>query len=292
MPAQGALLSGEISAATRLAAVIGDPVRHSLSPVIHNAAFSARDVDWVYVAAEVPAGRGAEAMAAAALLGYQGLSVTMPLKAEAARAATRRSPTVERLGAANCLVRRGPGWEAHNTDGAGLVADLRRSHGFEPSGRTALVIGAGGAARGVIDALVDAGCSTAVVARRAEAAATAVATANQGRSAGSAVAHAASAGDVHVADLVVNATPLGMDGHPGMPVAPDLVRTDALAVDLVYHPAETLWVRELRRLGVSAHNGVGMLVGQAAIQYELWTGVVAPIEAMQRAVADHLASGG
>ncbi len=168
-------------ASTRLAGVIGDPVRHSLSPAIHNAAFRATGLDWVYLAFEVPAGEAAAAVAAMRALGLEGLNVTMPHKAGVAQAVDRLSPVAAELGAVNTVVREGAALIGHNTDGDGLVASLRAEHGFEPASRRGLVLGAGGTARAVVRALGAAGAAdVAVVARRGEQAATAAALAGGG----------------------------------------------------------------------------------------------------------------
>ncbi|HEX2192088.1 MAG TPA: shikimate dehydrogenase, partial [Acidimicrobiales bacterium] len=160
---------------TRVAAVIGHPVRHSLSPVLHNAAFRALELDWVYVAFEVPDGGAPSALAGMRALGIEGLSVTMPHKDAVAAAVDRLSPTARALGAVNTVVRRADVLEGHNTDGAGFLAAVRDDEGFDPAGRRCLVLGAGGAARAVVKALADAGAAEVVVvnrtASRAEAAA-------------------------------------------------------------------------------------------------------------------------
>src|SRR5437899_2992567 len=160
---------------THVAAVIGSPVRHSLSPVIHNAAFAALDLDWAYVAFEVEAGAGARAVDAMRVLGLRGLSVTMPHKADVAGAVDRLTPTAEALGAVN-TVAWGPrlALVGDNTDGPGFIDAVRIDEGFDPVGRRALVVGAGGGARAVVRALAHAGVGEIVVvnrtAERAEAA--------------------------------------------------------------------------------------------------------------------------
>ncbi len=124
-----------LSGATRLAAVIGDPIRHSRSPAIFNAAFAAAGLDWAYLAFEVPAGGAGGALDGMRALGIEGLSVTMPHKSDVAELVDERSPQAERLGAVNCVVRRGGRLIGHNTDGAGFVASLRADAGFDPAGR-------------------------------------------------------------------------------------------------------------------------------------------------------------
>lgn len=263
----------------RVAAVIGDPVRHSRSPAIHNAAFAEVGLDWVFAAFEIPAGSGARALEAARTLGLAGLSVTMPLKAEAAAAADEASDAVRALDAANCVVVGADGWlRAENTDGTGFAAGLAADAGLSPQGRRAAVIGAGGAARAVVRALGAAGAADVAVINRTESKAVAAAAL-----AGPVGRLGRAADDVPAADLVVNATPAGMGADVAMPCDPGLLHRGQVAVDLIYEPLETPWLAALRAAGVEAHNGLSMLVYQAATAFELWTGAAAPVEVMRRA---------
>jgi shikimate dehydrogenase len=274
-----------IGPATRVAGVIGDPVRHSLSPVLHNAAFRALDLDWAYLAFEVAAGEGGAAVEAMRTLGIDGLSVTMPHKADVARAVDRLSPVAERLGAVNTVVRRGGVLVGESTDGEGFVAALRQDEGFDPAGKRCLVVGAGGAARAVVLALVDVGAAEVIVA---------------GRTAGKVEAAAALAGDrgrvgtieeAGDADLVVNATPIGMGTDAGLPLDPRRLAPGQVVVDLVYHPLVTPLVEAARARGVVAVNGLGMLIHQAALAFRLWTGEDPPLEVMSAAALGALSHG-
>lgn len=264
--------------------VIGDPVVHSLSPALHNAAFAALGLDWVSVAFPVRPDRIDTALAGARALGLRGVSVTMPFKEAAASLLDRVRPTAQRLGAVNCVVVEPGGLVGENTDGDGFLDALRRGAGFDPSGRRCLVMGAGGAARAIVLALSDAhAAEVVVVGRSSDRAAQAAALAGTAGRTG----EPSDAGD---ADLVVNATPLGMAGTAFAgalpPVDPTLLRPDQLAVDLVYAPRTTRWLAIGRAQGAMTLDGLGMLVHQAARQLELWTGAVAPVEAMWRAVSD------
>ncbi|MEM9132048.1 MAG: shikimate dehydrogenase [Actinomycetota bacterium] len=264
---------------TRLAAVIGDPVRHSLSPAIHNAGFVAAGLDWVYVALPVAAGRAADAVAAMDVLGIDGLSVTMPHKADVAAAVPRRTSAVERLGVANCVYRDDDGvLVGDNTDGQGLVRALRED-GVDPTGATVLVIGTGGAAAAIIEALGGAAPEAVIVVSRdrsrAEAAVEGV---PQGR--------AGSVDEAPEVDIIVNASPVGMAGGPdpdGTPVPADLLRGGQAVVDIVYQPRTTRLLHDATAVGARTANGVGMLMHQAAIAFEHWTGVPAPLSAMRAA---------
>ena len=268
----------------RVAAVIGDPVRHSRSPAIHNAAFAATGLDWVFTAFEVPAGGGEAALEAMRVLQLAGLSVTMPLKAEVAEASDTRDDEVEVLGAANCIVPLDDGrLRAVNTDASGFVSALRADAGVGPDGLRAALLGAGGAARAVAWGLASGGAADVAVINRTPARAhAAVAVADAAARSGK-PGRVGTTDDIAAADLVVNATSIGMGADSSMPCDPNLVRGGQVVVDLVYDPLETEWLTALRRRGVEAHNGLSMLAFQAAAAFELWTGAEAPVEVMRQA---------
>ncbi|WP_420444255.1 shikimate dehydrogenase [Candidatus Poriferisodalis sp.] len=281
------------SGRTKVAGVIGDPVQHSLSPALHNAAFTHLGLDWVYTAFAVPAGQGADAVAAMRVLGIEGLSVTMPHKDDVAVACDELSPAAALLGAANCVRRKGDRLIGENTDGDGFLASLRVQAGVEPAGMHAVVFGAGGAARAVIVALASQGASVTVVNRSADAAVRAAALgAAAGATAGVASSSAAMVGGpraVRDADLVVNATPLGMSKIDPLPFDPALLRSRQIVADLIYRPERTPLLEAAASAGAMTLNGVGMLLYQAAGQFKMWTGRDAPIDVMAAAVGLELA---
>lgn len=257
-----------------MAGVIGNPVRHSLSPALHNAAFQALGLDWVYLAFEVPAGSAAAAVEGMRALGIDGLNVTMPHKADVAKAVDRLSPVAEVLGAVNTVVRRGGVLVGESTDGQGFVDALRADEGFDPAGRRCVVFGAGGAARAVVLALAQAGAaSVSVVGRTAERVAACAALGGR----------PGTADEAAEADLVVNATPVGMGDDGGLPFDPTLVGAGQVVADLVYHPLQTPLLGEARQRGAVAVNGLGMLIHQAAAAFRLWTGEDPPLEVMSAA---------
>lgn len=260
-----------ITGQTRLAAVIGSPVRHSRSPLIHNAAFAATGLDWVYLALEVPPGQGAAAVRALPVLGIGGINVTMPHKADAARACDELTPAAHALGSVNTVVVRADGsCLGASTDGEGFLRAVA-DDGLDCRGRSVLVLGAGGAARAVADALVRAGARVSVAARRPEAA-TEAAVLIPG-----VTASPWPTGTAAGFEVVVNATPIGMGEDSGCPVEPV---ADQWAVDLVYHPLETTFLRKAAENRAIPIGGLGMLVHQAALAFELWTGIEAPLDAM------------
>jgi shikimate dehydrogenase len=286
-----------------VAGVIGDPVNHSLSPALHNAAFAALGLDWVYVAFAVPAGQGPAAVDAMRVLELAGLSVTMPHKSDVAGAVDRLSSTAALLGAVNTISwaasPAGGALEGDSTDGAGFLDALRGDDGYDPAGRACVIFGAGGAARAVTLALAEAGAaSVCVVARRAE---TAAACAELAGPAGHGRAAPATstggtdlAGVVEAADLLVNATPVGMLPGDGLPfdLDPAVMHKGQFVADLIYAPATTPLLAAARTRGAGTANGLGMLINQAARQVGIWTGRPPPVEAMSAAALAALAHRG
>jgi shikimate dehydrogenase len=284
MPASA---EARIGGRTRLAGVIGWPVEHSLSPAIHNAAYAAAGLDWVYVPLPVAPDRLPAALQGLAALGFVGVNLTMPHKTEAAGLVARLSEDASLLRAVNTIHVVGDEPEGHNTDVGGFDRFLRRDAGFDPTGRSALLFGAGGAARACALALARAALGRLTVVARNEAT-----TARLRRLAGEVgleleVIGSDGAGGRRF-DLVVNATPVGTDADPEHRSLPDL-DPDVLVVDLLYDPPDTDLQRRARGAGATVFGGIGHLVEQAALAFELWTGTPAPLEAMSAAALTGLA---
>jgi shikimate dehydrogenase len=267
------------SAASTVVGVIGDPIAHSLSPLLHNAAFDALGLDWVSVAFPVAAGSTQAALDGMRALHIAGLSVTMPHKEPAFSAVDEVTDVARRLGVVNCVSRHESTLLGDSTDGEGFLAALRRATEFDPMAKRCVVIGAGGAARAVTLALADAGAAEVVVVNRtaARAKTTAALAGGAGR--------VGSDADVADAELIVHATPLGMAGVDGttsaeLPVDPDALHRGQVVADLVYHPLETPLLRAAQERGATPVGGLGMLVHQAALALERWTGQRVPVEAM------------
>lgn len=264
--------------------MIGSPIRHSLSPAIFNAAFAAAGLDWAYLAFEVPEGAAGLAMAGVRALGLEGLSVTMPHKAAVIEGLDGLSADAQALGAVNCVSRHGGLLHGDNTDGPGFLDALRVDEGIEVAGSRCAVVGAGGAGRAVVRALGQAGAASIVVINRS------LAPAELAVTLAGAVARVGTPDDLEAADLVVNATPLGMGvvvsttGEPE-PLPLDVARlgTGQVVIDLVYHPAVTPLLAAARDQGLRTVNGLGMLIHQAAHAFRLWTSEDPPLEAMSAA---------
>lgn len=264
-----------------LVTLIGYPVSHSLSPVMHNAAFDSIGLDWHYTAMPVEPGRLGDAVARIRRVDCAGANVSVPHKQAIIPLLDGLTPVAEAIGAVNTLVKREGKLIGHNTDAAGLLADLY-AHGVSLAHRPALILGAGGAARAAVAAGAGVGAKVRVAARRREQAE------SLQRIVPVDVFDLTPIGLMQASDdcaLIVNATPVGMtpnvDASPwldGTPLPPD-----AFVYDLVYNPADTLFTQQARAAGLRAATGLGMLVEQGALAFELWTGQSAPREVMRQA---------
>ncbi|MFM7674714.1 MAG: shikimate dehydrogenase [Synechococcus sp.] len=293
--------SPAIGGGTALVGVLGDPVRHSLSPRMHNAALAALGLDWVYLALPTPAERLAVVLEALEALDCRGLNVTLPHKQAVAALAAECSPLARRLGAVNTLVRRpGGGWFGTNTDGEGFVAPLRAA-AASWQGRRAVLLGCGGSARAVVAGLTELGfASIAVAARRPAAAASFCADVAPWAAPLEPVAWptAADPGALGGADLVVNTTPVGMasaadpatmERSPLEPGALEALPATATVYDLIYTPRPTRLLREAAQRGCATLDGLEMLVQQGAAALRLWSGRSdVPVAVMRNAALEHL----
>jgi shikimate dehydrogenase len=236
-------------------------------------------VDWVFVAFPVRAGGVPAAFDGVRALGIAAVTVTMPHKADAARACDELSDTAKRLGAVNAVLADGGRLVGDSTDGSGFLRSLA-DEGIDADGLPCVVLGAGGAARAITLALGKAGARVTVAARRLEAARDAAALAPDAQGIPLDAVDAA----LDSTHLLVNATPIGMGGEtPPFDVA--RLPAGACVADTVYHPLETPLLAAARSRGLQCVTGLGMLVHQAALSFERFTGVDAPLEAMFAAAA-------
>jgi shikimate dehydrogenase len=276
---------GGIGGRTHVAGIIGWPVEHSLSPAIHNAAFAHLNLDWVYVPLPVSPGSVPDAVAGVRALGLAGANVTMPHKAEVASLVDARSDDAQRLDAVNTLVVTEDTLEGHNTDAPGFARFLERDAGFSAEGATVLVYGAGGAARACALAVARAGAAALVTVLRDPSRSGPLRRTLEGIDTEVRAVPFDAVGDVK-ADLVVNATPLGGAGER-LPLP--VLGPEVSVVDLLYHPATTPLLEAAKEAGSRAFGGIGLLLQQAALSFELWTGRPAPLGVMSAAALAALA---
>jgi shikimate dehydrogenase len=274
--------------------VIGNPVAHSRSPEIHAAFAAATGRSLVYERRPAPLDGFAASVDAFRAEGGAGLNVTVPFKPEAHAYARRHTGRARLAGAVNTLAFDGDDVLGDNTDGAGLVADLRGRLGFALDGARVLLLGAGGAARGVIGPLLEAGVARLVVANRGAARAQALVDELRGRLAAVPAARLVACALDEVPDdatLIVNGTAAGLsDEAPALPAR--AWREARLALDMVYGAAPTAFVRAARAAGCPrAEDGLGMLVGQAAESFALWHGLRPDARPVVEALRARLAAG-
>lgn len=280
------------TATTRPVVLLGWPARYSLSPVLHNAAFREHDFDLVYLVWPTLPEDLAGAVAQLAKAGAVGANVTIPHKAAAYALCDGLSDEARLVGVVNTLTFTPAGVHGDNTDAVGLRDALVTDVGLPPGARV-VVLGTGGAARAAVVAAGRLGALVTVVGRDGEAASklallsveAGAVRADGHRLGDTDVAHA-----VGAADLVMNATPLGMSGEE-LPEPFMALRAEQVAYDLVYDPAETPFLRAALEAGARAHHGLAMLVAQAAASYERWTGQPAPTGVMSAAALGALRAG-
>ncbi|HEX2080738.1 MAG TPA: shikimate dehydrogenase [Longimicrobium sp.] len=272
------------TAATRLFALLGDPVSHSLSPTFQNAAFRAVGLDAVYVALRCAAHDLPGLMRGIARAGGGG-NVTVPHKALAARTVDRPGDAVLRTGACNAWWLEDGLVHGDNTDVAGAREAIQALLGRPPGGARVLLLGAGGAASAVVCALADEGVERIVVANRSRDRAEALAERFRAPGVRIDVAGAVDSLAGERFDLAINATSLGLRPADPLPLDPDAPGPAVgAALDLVYAPGETRWVREMRARGLPAADGKEMLVQQGAAAFRRWWSIDPPLDAMREAL--------
>ena len=275
----------DISGHTRLYAVIGDPVSHSLSPRIMNSAFAATAVDAVYVALSVKEQDAALAMEMIRRFGLAGVNVTMPLKQAIVPFLDQLSPTARQVGAANCVVNNQGILTGHNTDCTGFRLSL--SHHFPVAPTAAFLLGAGGAARAIAAELVRWGCQDLVICNRSQTKALELAAMLRGQSACTIAVAPWEPGQwtelLNHADLFINATSLGMGGSGSVAELIDwrAIERRPLVYETVYNPLETELLIEARAHNCPVVVGTELLLWQAVAGFEIWTGLAAPVDVMR-----------
>ena len=276
--------------------IIGFPIGHSISPLFQQAALDHCGLDASYQAWEVAPAGVADFVQGLRSPDVLGANVTVPHKEAVIPHLDEVDDWATSAGAVNTIVNRGGRLTGHNTDGSGFLRALGDASNFDPRGRRVLVLGAGGAARGVVLALIRQGVGQLTVANRtvARAARLSQMARDNGLDAqaiqlkGDALSDAAAA-----AALIVNSTTMGMAHGPdqdGTPLAREQIPPAALVNDLVYNPLETPLLREAAKAGAATLSGILMLVYQGAASFEMWTGQKAPIKVMLEAATQAMAT--
>jgi len=287
----------EIDAQTTLVGIIGDPVAHSLSPRMHNAAFNALQMNWRYAAFRVPAAGLSQALRGVVALGMAGVNVTIPHKESAAGVLDELDDLARQIGAVNTVGVSGSRLLGFNTDGAGMLDALTSDGGMPAAGRRCVVIGAGGGGRAAAFALAAAGASRVTVLNRTERKAQSLADAVRRAAPGCRVEPAPLLADVVErvvgdAEIVVHATAATMSAAMGggggradwLQVLARRLHRGMAVLDMVYTPAWTELLGAAKAAGATAVSGLSMLVFQGARSFQVWTGRPAPLDVMRQAV--------
>jgi shikimate dehydrogenase len=278
-----------INAKTKVCGIFGHPVGHSLSPEIHNAAFQALGLPYVYVAHDVQPGCVAGALEGIRVLGYRGVSITIPHKVEALAGVDEVDATARIIGCINTVVNENGRLLGYNSDGLGAVNALREA-GADPRGSRTVVLGSGGAARAVAvtisretppEALTILGIDAAELERLAA----------DVRRHGQSTVHHEQLNDTSLkralasADLVLHCSPIGMHPQEGRSLIPPALLRPTMAVfDAVYNPRRTRLIQDAEQAGCRTILGLEMFLGQAFVQFQLWTGQPAPRDVMRKVV--------
>lgn len=279
-----------ISGKTRVCAIIGDPVDHSLSPVMHNAAFNELGLNLVYVAFTVTATELRDAVLGAKSLGIRGLNVTMPHKHEVMKYLDEVDVTAKSIGAVNTILNNNGKLVGYNTDGTGALGALQEN-GVCAEEKKLVLLGAGGAAKAIAHQAAQ-DVDELVILNRTEDKAKKLAESLQSGDAkvtGKALSLDVLKNELADADILVNATSVGM--HPNVnnsPVPSDLLRSDLCVMDIVYNPLNTRLLDDAKSAGAKVVSGVEMLIHQGAVTFEIWTNCPAPVDVMKNAALDEL----
>lgn len=284
--------NGAITAGTRLCAVIGNPIGHSLSPALHNAAFDSLGLDFVYVAFRVEDLKSALA-GMRALENFRGMSITIPHKIQAMDFVDEVAEVDRAIGSINTIINDNGRLTGLGTDGPGALKALTDS-GVEIAGRNVLMLGAGGAARAIAFTLARESGMGQLTLMDIDAAILQGLTMNLQAGtacpvAGELLTDTALAREMEQADIIINCTPIGM--HPredASLVPPTLFRPGQTVFDIVYNPLETRLLADARKAGLKVISGIEMFINQAVLQFELFTGETAPVEVMRRVVMEKL----
>ncbi len=279
--------SSTINSRTELYCIFGNPVRHSISPVIHNAAFTESGIDAVYLAFE-PASIGA-AVSSMKTLGIRGASVTIPFKIEVCDLCDEIDPLAADIGSVNTLANSGGRIKGYNTDGYGAIRSIEQ-RGISLGGKTCLILGNGGSARAIAFTMAEHGASIIIAGRNEERIAKLAGDLSKiSREVRYALLNSLDRSFMETIDIIINTTPIGMTPDTGaVPIDTGCINKHHIVFDIVYAPHETRLLAAAREQGCPVVFGIDMLVMQGARQFEIWTGMDAPVETMRRAAHKHL----
>lgn len=273
----------------KLYGVIGCPIHHSLSPVMHNDAFQTLGIDAHYHAFHVEKEALPAAIEGMRALGIAGMNVTIPHKTAVIPLLDEVDEMAKRIGAVNTIVRENERLIGYNTDGPGFVRALIEETNTTIQGKRILVIGAGGAARGIYFSLANAGAEQVDICNRTKENAEQLIEESDLSVSGRAYSLTEAEARLSQYDIIINTTSVGLSPNvDAMPLSLEHLNEQTIVSDIIYNPFETKWLKEARKKGAIVQNGVGMFVYQGALAFEKWTGVFPDVERMKQVVIQQL----
>jgi shikimate dehydrogenase len=279
-----------ITGKTRVCGVIGDPIEHSLSPILHNAAFNSLNLGYVFLAFKVKSAEVGNAISGMRALDIHGLNVSMPHKKAVINYLYEIDQTAKFLNAVNTIYNKNGKLLGFNTDGVGALKALKEN-GANPAGKKVLLLGSGGAARAIAYALAQEADELVVLNRTVEQAKELASLLNRTFSkkvVADSLTPSAIQENLRGCDILVNATSVGMKPNANQSViAPEWLKPNLAVMDIVYNPIETKLAKDAKSAGAKVVSGVEMLIYQGAASFEIWTGKSAPVEVMRKAALDH-----
>ena len=270
---------------TEVCGIIGDPIEHTMSPVIHNTAFKDKKLDYIYLAFRVREEELGKAIEGIKALNVKGLNVTIPHKVAVIQYLDELDPIADKIGAVNTIVNNDGVLKGYNTDAAGFLQSLLE-RGIEPKGKKVVILGAGGASRAISFILAERGSSLTILNRtwdRAKICADRISETFQSEIVALKLDEDNLAAALSKADILVNTTSIGMSPDINeTPVNAALLKSGLVVSDIVYNPIKTRLQREAEMAGATVVSGLDMLVWQGALAFEKWTGLKAPVELMKQ----------
>lgn len=301
-----------ITGKTKILGIFGYPIGHTISPAMHNAVIKALGLDMMYLPFEVKPSELREAIKCIKSIGIIGVNITIPHKEAVIKFIDDVSEEARRIGAVNTIVNKDGRLIGYNTDGYGYVTSLKEEFNFNPKGKKIVILGAGGASRGILAALAIKKPKAIIVANRTPARAVLLVRAFKNKFPDTkfkaiGLQEERLKESFHDANLLVNTTSVGMNYGASRPsrrkensntvalaqkIPLGAMPKRAIVSDIIYSPSETLLLKRAKKIGLAAHGGLGMLIHQGARSFKLWTGIDAPVEVMRKAALKALKIGG
>ena len=277
-----------ITSKTKALGIFGHPISHTLSPVMHNAVIKALGLDMAYLPFEVKPSNLKEAINGIKSLGIIGVNITIPHKESVIRFLDDISEEARLVGAVNTIVNKDRKLVGYNTDGSGYMASLKEELGFNPKSKRIIIIGAGGAARGILAALATQKPKSITVANRTLSRAVSLIKTFKGKFRDTRFEAIDLDNNMlkmsfNSVDLLINTTSVGMKQGKTLKIPLETLPKIAIVSDIIYNPLETLLLKKAKKIGLTTHGGLGMLVHQGARSFKLWTGMDAPMNVMRKA---------